>query len=167
MDTFNTGGHPHYDSLQNINDTTAISHWYPVQINFTSIAAVNNNANFTVRMMTAGSNNLTGSGNLRLDNIALMGDTDITTSVNETAAFSAGYSVYPNPVRNIVHLVSEKYTGSKVMTIYNLVGQEISVTENSDKQTSINTSALSSGIYLLEIKEEGTGNTYTVKIVKE
>jgi hypothetical protein len=47
------------------------------------------------------------------------------------------------------------------------VGQSVSVTENHELQTTINTSSLNSGVYFVEINEVATGNKYTVKLVKE
>ncbi|HTB31781.1 MAG TPA: T9SS type A sorting domain-containing protein [Bacteroidia bacterium] len=167
MDTFNTGGHPHPDTLQNVNDSTAVSKWYPVQISFANVLTANNNSKFMVRMTTAGSNNITTSGNLRMDNIALMGDTDITSSIYEAAINSAGYNVYPNPVQNVVNIISDTYNGNKIITLYNIVGETLSVTENDSKQTAVNISSLIPGIYFVEIKETVTGNRYSVKIVKE
>ena len=88
-------------------------------------------------------------------------------SIDNLSAESAGYNVYPNPVQNMVNITSDIYTGDKVITLYNVVGQSISVTENEEKQTSINMSDLTSGVYFVEIKEVSTGNKYTAKIVKE
>ena len=74
MDTFNTGGHSHPDSLQMINPITAASLWYPVQINFTNDSNVNNNPNFVIRWKFGGSNNRLTSGNDRYDNISFSGN---------------------------------------------------------------------------------------------
>ncbi len=77
MDTFNIGGKFMPDTLQAINPTTAASNWYPVQLNFTSDAGVNNNANFVLRWEYEGSGTATGtSGNDRFDNFAVFGDSN-------------------------------------------------------------------------------------------
>jgi len=167
MDTFNIGGVYRPDTLQAINPVTAASGWYPVQINFSSDANVNNNAQFVFKFMLAGPNSVLTSGNDRYDNFTVMGTSMSGTGVNNVTAQAAGYNLYPNPATDVANLISYNYTGAKVITIYNLVGQTMSVTESKDLQTSINTSSLTTGVYFVEIKEVNTGNKYTVKIVKE
>lgn len=81
--------------------------------------------------------------------------------------FEAGYDMYPNPAHSNVNITSTNYTGDKIITIYNVVGQTVSVTENHSLETSINTSSLNAGIYFVEIREVSTGNRYTEKLVKE
>jgi len=166
MDTFNIGGARLPDTLQLQNPVTSASGWYPVQMSFTSDASVNNNANFVLKMLVAGPNSYQQtSGNARFDNFAFWG-TSTSAGVNSVASQDAGYNVYPNPAGNFVNIVSH-YTGDKVITVYNVVGQAVSVTENKDLQTTINTSSLNTGTYFVEIKEVSTGNKYTVKVVKE
>ncbi len=166
MDTFNISGVRLPDTLQLQNPTTSTSAWYPVQMNFTSDASVNNNANFVIKMRLAGVNTEEqSSGNARFDNFAVLGT--VSTGVDDIAAQAAGYNVYPNPAGDFVNIVSDNYTGDKVITVYNIVGQTISVTENHDLKTTINTSSFNTGAYFVEIKEVSTGNKYTVKLVKE
>lgn len=166
MDTFNIGGVYRPDTLQLQNPVTSASNWYPVVIDFSSDAGVNSNALFAVRMMLAGPNThqQTG-GNARFDNFAVWG-TAISQGVNEISAQEAGYNVYPNPAGDFANVIS-RYAGDKVITLYNVVGQVVSVSENKDLTTTINTSSLNTGIYFVEIKEVSTGNKYTVKLVKE
>jgi hypothetical protein len=165
MDTFNTGGRMHPDTLQNVDSITIVSGWRPVSINFTSDPSVNNAAGFIVRLTSAGNNDTLHSGNVRFDNFAVLGT--VASGINNLSAGSAGYNIYPNPVQKMVNITSDNYTGNKIITLYNIVGQVISSTENANKQTAINTSSLTSGVYFVEIKELATGNKYTVKIVKE
>jgi hypothetical protein len=73
MDTFNTGGNNHPDSLQMINPTTAAGLWYPVQINFSSDNNVNNNPNFILRWEYEGTGSNGTSGNDRYDNFSVSG----------------------------------------------------------------------------------------------
>ena len=125
----------------------------------------NNCAGLMLRITSTGANDTMHSGNLRLDNVAVLGT--VSVGIDNLPAQVAGYNVYPNPVQNMVTIASDIYTGDKVITLYNVVGQAISVTENKEKQTAINTSNLTSGVYFVEIKEIATGNKYTSKIVKE
>jgi Secretion system C-terminal sorting domain len=167
MDTFNIGGVYRPDTMSAINPTTSGSNWYPVHIDFSSDANVNNNSNFVLRLMLAGPNSVLTSGNDRYDNFAVKGTSNTGAGVGAIAAQSAGYNVYPNPTNSVVNVISSQYSGNKLITIYNVVGQVVSVTENKDLQTSINTSSLNAGVYFVEIKEVSTGNKYTVKLVKE
>jgi hypothetical protein len=75
MDTFNTGGHSHPDSLQMINPTTAGSNWYAVHINFSQDGRINNNPNFILRWEYEGTSSNGTSGNDRYDNISVIGNT--------------------------------------------------------------------------------------------
>jgi|SRR6185312_11444060 len=167
MDTFNIGGVYRPDTMSAINPVTAASAWYPVHIDFSSDLNVNNNANFVVSIRLAGPNSVLASGNDRYDNFAVHGTSTSAAGVSEIAAQSAGYNVYPNPTTNEVNIVSTQYAGTKVITLYNVVGQVVSVTETKDLQTTINTSALNAGVYFVEISELSTGNKYTTKLVKE
>jgi hypothetical protein len=165
MDTFNQSGVNTPDSLLVLNSFTTGSAWYPVQINFSSDPAVNNNGTFVLRFRIAGTNSSSNKKNVRYDNFAIWG-TSTTAGVNDLSVQAAGYNVYPNPVGTSVNITS-RYTGAKVITLYNVVGQAVSVTESQDLQTSINTTSLNAGVYFVEIKEVSTGNKYTVKVVKE
>jgi hypothetical protein len=167
MDTFNIGGVYRPDTLQLQNPVTSGSLWYPVQINFTSDASINNNANFVIKMLMAGPNShQQTSGNARFDNFAFWGTSTTGAGVNEISQVG-GYNVYPNPANDMVNVVSTKYTGNKVITIYDIAGQVVSTTETKDLTTNINTTSLGSGLYFVEIKEVSTGNKYTVKVIKD
>jgi hypothetical protein len=166
MDTFNIGGVYRPDTLQVLNPVTVASDWYPVQLNFSSDTSVNDNPFFEVRFMLAGPNSVQGSGNVRFDNFAVLSDTG-TTGINELSPLAAGYNIYPNPAQSVVNINSKIYTGNKIITLYNVVGQTVSVTENKDMLTVINTSALNAGVYFIEIKEVSTGNKYIDKIIIE
>jgi Secretion system C-terminal sorting domain len=173
MDTFNTEGRMHPDTLQNVDSVTVGGvDFVPVSINFTSDANVSNCSGFILRMTSAAGlgetilNDTMHGGNLRLDNVAIMGDSTIT-GINELPAQDAGYHIYPNPVNDFVNVISDHFTGDKIITMYDAVGQTVSVMENSKTQTIINTTGISAGVYLIEIKEVSTGNKYTMKIVKE
>ncbi|HTA28479.1 MAG TPA: hypothetical protein VK809_11860, partial [Bacteroidia bacterium] len=99
MDTFNTGGHAHPDSLQMINPTTASSNWYPVHINFSSDASINNNPNFILRWEYEGTSSNGTSGNDRYDNISVLGNASNevcngSSNVNATVGVKNGTAPY-------------------------------------------------------------------------
>jgi len=75
MDTFTIGGgirHP--DTLLANNVITAARVWMPVNIDFSSAGAANNNAGFIIRFFSAGSNASLTTGSDRYDNISIRGD---------------------------------------------------------------------------------------------
>jgi hypothetical protein len=164
MDTFNIGGIRYPDTLQADNPVTSGSGWYPVQINFASDPSVDNNANFILRFRLAGPSCLQGSGNDRYDNFAIWASS--TAGIDELSAQAQAYSLFPNPSNNVITL-DGRYKGNKLITIYNVVGQEISSTAKEGIQTQLDISGLTSGVYFINIKEADTGNTYTIKFVKE
>lgn len=166
MDTFNVSGAITPDTLVMTNATETAG-WYPVKINLTSDANVNNNANFIFRIRIGGSNSTASSHNDRYDDFTVLGNSIAGAGIDEMSALEAGYDMYPNPAHSNVNITSTNYTGDKIITIYNVVGQTVSVTENHSLETSINTSSLNAGIYFVEIREVSTGNRYTEKLVKE
>lgn len=167
MDTFNISGTKRPDTLQLQNPTTAASNWYPCQINFSSDDSVNNNPNFIVRIRMAGVNSdHQTSGNSRWDNMAFLG-TSTGTGVDEVNQ-NGGYTIFPNPAPSsgVVNIVSH-YTGDKIVTLYDALGQVVCTTKNHDIETVLHTNSLMAGLYVVEINEIATGNKYTQKVVVE
>jgi hypothetical protein len=163
MDTFNIGGNFKPDTLQMTNPTTVSSNWYPVQINFSSDASVNNNAGFILRWMMIGANTILTSGNDRYDNFAVWATGP--SGIDELTAEDAGYTLYPNPAKDNITLYGT-HQGQKEVSIYNVVGQEMTKTIVASNQSLLNVSELSAGVYFMTVKEIETGSIYTLKFVK-
>jgi hypothetical protein len=87
-----------------------------------------------------------------------------TEGINELSN-TGSYSIYPNPAENMVTITGTDES-MKQVTIYNMVGQSVLSTETTNKQFTVNTSGLSSGVYFVNIKEE-SGRSYTMKLVRE
>jgi hypothetical protein len=164
MDTFNVSGVVMPDTLLATNSVTTGKLWYPVQINFSSDASVNNNPGFIIRFATAGSNAAGSSGNDRYDNLAILGDT-APNGINEINPQHL-YSIYPNPASDYV-TVNGLNSGAKKVVIYNVLGQEVNVEEKAGKEFTLNTNGLISGVYFLNITEELTGNSSVMKLIKK
>ena len=103
------------------------------------------------------------NGNARIVNTTVdLGayEYDAALSTNEFKTFS-DFTVYPNPSNSIVHVTSVE---AKIETIQiiSLDGREI----QSVSDSKIDISALSNGIYLLQVKTT-EGKTGTKKIVKK
>jgi hypothetical protein len=164
MDTFNISGVYYPDTLLMSNSVTDNSSaWYPVQINFTSDASINNNANFILRFRMTGVNTTGTSGNDRYDNIAVWASSP--AGIDEVTSQTGQYSIYPNPANSTV-VLNGSYTGNKLVTVYSELGQKVDELQMTGKQTSFNISDLAAGMYFASIFEAATGKNYTVKFVK-
>lgn len=82
-------------------------------------------------------------------------------AVNDVAKNNAEVKVYPNPVKDILNINTDKNINS--IEIFSLTGQLIKTIDNNTKQ--INVSDLKKGIYLLRVKSEGKDQSF--KIVKD
>ena len=90
-------------------------------------------------------------GNLSVSNAILTGD--IQDTVLETVTFQTKnqISLYPNPVRNELHILNAN-SSLKFITIYNALGQLV-LSSNNDKF--IDVSNLLSGLYLVRLHTQG------------
>ena len=83
--------------------------------------------------------------------------------LNNTSFTSSSYLVYPNPVDDFVTVSSKEVI--KSIRIFNVLGQEILLVSPNEKESKINTSKFSKGVYFIRINSVN-GNK-TVKINKE
>jgi len=90
---------------------------------------------------------------------------DIIFATLSVEAFEEGeISIFPNPVKTIINLetnLNEKLT----LKLFDVSGKVILNTSSDKKNTSIDVSELSSGIYFLKVNTEQKSGTY--KIIKE
>ncbi len=76
-------------------------------------------------------------------------------------------SLFPNPTKNELFLTSNNTAGSLKLKIFNIEGKLLSNQNIAvEKETSIDVSQLSSGIYFLNIEDEN-GNTTIKKFIKQ
>ncbi|MFY8181883.1 MAG: T9SS type A sorting domain-containing protein [Flavobacterium sp.] len=106
-----------------------------------------------------------GSGNIEYDNIRVADNwayvTTSTLGVNKNAI--AGLSVFPNPVKNGVFYINTDANAERTVTVFDVLGKQVLNTTTSE--SAINVSNLTSGVYMVQISEEG--NTATKKLVIE
>ena len=77
---------------------------------------------------------------------------------------TANFSIYPNPVKDILHVVRSK-DDNAIIEIYNSTGTLVQSFEIESKDVEINVSAFNSGIYLIRlISEHGS---FVLRVVKE
>ena len=95
--------------------------------------------------------NVCGYGNSTyIDNIVITG----TLSTNRVD-FDDNFTLFPNPVEDRFTIRSKKVDLKKVV-IYNMLGREVSILKIDDNQqiVNVNTSGLSSGVYLVRLESE-------------
>ena len=153
IDTFNTGGVFHPDTLVMINSVTLAKAWYPVHLDFTSDPNVNNNPLFVLRWMIAGPNTTKygASGNDRYDNINVWG-TPVATGIESIANMNT-CNLYPNPVNTMLNVQLSANTTAANISIYNELGQLVKQQELKGTLTGISTGDLPTGIYLCRITD--------------
>jgi len=87
--------------------------------------------------------------------------TNVVSSIPEFEEENNSIKLYPNPVKNELRI---EYDGKTSFEIVNLMGQVI-MNGNLNKSTIVQTSTLSSGVYLIKVR---TGNSFEYKkIIKE
>lgn len=62
-----------------------------------------------------------------------------------------GFSVYPNPTTGDRIYITTKYNNDKEITIYDVLGKKVLQTVLSSKE--LNISSLTSGVYIIQVKE--------------
>jgi predicted outer membrane repeat protein len=85
---------------------------------------------------------------------------DVTVETVGLKHFEAGFTIYPNPVRNNIFIEGENIHS---VTIYSLTGAPVMIVEEGFSK-GINVASMESGMYILKIKtDKGTGVTTIVK----
>lgn len=101
-------------------------------------------------------------GNLTASNASLTGEVQGTTLSAATFTTQNTYTVYPNPVKEVLYFNS-KNTVTERISIMNTQGQRVlNKTENSNQ---VNVSSLTKGVYFLNLKSKEGNSVY--KFVKE
>ena len=78
--------------------------------------------------------------------------------------FSNYFSVYPNPVHDVLHITSKGTIEISSINIYNTLGQLVLVIPNAKDSKTVDVSSLASGNYFIKINsDKGTSNTKFIK----
>ena len=86
-------------------------------------------------------------------------------SIDESSLLSNIVKTYPNPVKDFVQIKTEGTYNIETVKILNMTGSELFIDNFKSNECKVNTSFLSSGVYLLYI-QTNSGST-TRKIIKE
>ena len=96
-----------------------------------------------------------GSGNISIDEIRLGGSwayvTSATLKINQNTI--SGLKMYPNPVSGGTLFIETAANTEKTITVYDVLGKLVLNTTTAD--SSVNVSALHTGVYIVNITEEG------------
>jgi hypothetical protein len=131
-----------------------------VDVDFSGITAVNDNANFKVKIAFEG-NTSGDTGNNRIDNVTLKG-TEINLSTPSQTV--TDYQVFPNPFKNNIQVISSEQISE--LSVYDMVGKNVWRKTNVNKNTeTVDLSSLNVGVYLLKIKTPN--GLITHKLVKQ
>jgi hypothetical protein len=84
-----------------------------------------------------------------------------TASVKKNAI--EGFTTYPNPITNNTFTLTSKSSSKKLVTIFNVLGKKVLSSSFSGVKSNVDVSAISSGIYILKVTEDG--KTATKKLV--
>lgn len=163
------------------NSGAIINGWPSALVTLTLPATVDNNANFSFRIVsifspvafvensvnfaansayekinTTATSTYGTTGTWRLDNITISG-----TSLSVGENVISGLNVYPNPVKNGIFYITTDANAERTVTVFDIVGKQVLNTTTSE--SAINVANLNSGVYMVQITEEG--KTATKKLV--
>ncbi|MFV5701788.1 T9SS type A sorting domain-containing protein [Flavobacterium sp. XS2P12] len=136
--------------------------------------AGNNNGYVAFKIKTVpalvNGNEITNSATIYFDynqplatNIAI---TSIQALQIQNYVFSDFFTIYPNPVKNILNIADKKQLEVSSITIYNTLGQLVQTFINADNNTTaIDVSQLKTGIYFIKINSDKESTTS--KFIKE
>lgn len=101
----------------------------------------------------------TETGTVEVDNLKIT-STFAETLANNSFSIS-GLNVYPNPVKNGIFYITTDANAERTVTVFDIVGKQVLNTTTSE--SAINVANLNSGVYMVQITEEG--KTATKKLV--
>ena len=140
--------------------------WFnPVISTFTSATTPNLTDTPTATITTLGGFMLrqsTGVPTMTVDELRIATTIPGLLTSNQVSSI-AGLSVYPNPVKNGIFYINTDANAQRTVTVFDVLGKQVLNTKTSD--SAVNVSSLHSGVYVVQITEEG--KTSTKKLVIE
>ena len=78
--------------------------------------------------------------------------------------FDRYFTVYPNPVKDILNITTKETINTQSMQVYNTLGQLVLVVANADKTATVDVSSLKTGNYFIQIKtDKGSSSSNFIK----
>ena len=103
------------------------------------------------------------TGNIEIDELRINDNWTAVTSnilaVNQNTI--AGFSISPNPVNNGIFYITTDANAERTVTVFDVLGKQVLHTTTSE--SAINVAGLNSGVYMVQVTEEG--KTATKKLV--
>ncbi len=134
-------------------------------ISLASAYGTQGNPRLVFRVRFEGNDN-THNGNNRWDNVTVEGDTLTVPAGINPITNEPVYSLYPNPANTTLE-VNGGAAGEKSVVVYNMVGQKVLTGNYDSDHFSLNTSALASGLYYINIQASSSGDITTMKFIKQ
>ena len=111
-----------------------------------------------------------GPWNVCLKSYSYCGDkiiclNNLYSGITSTSLSEFDVNIYPNPFNQTLSIIYNQTLKNEEVYIYDLLGKEVLKQKLTDVKTTINTSVLENGIYLLKVVSE-EGNVYVGKVVK-
>lgn len=133
--------------------------WQKLVFDFSSDVSTNHNL-IVLFLDITGAASLTASDDVFLiDNLVLGSYAALGLAKFDTATIK----MYPNPVKNI--LTIDANNSIQKVSVYNILGQEVLTVNPKNESTTLQTSALQKGTYI--VKTDIDGNISTNKLIKE
>lgn len=125
-----------------VNNTITVTEMYALHtLDFSDIPEANNNPNFRIRI-SFNENTAAANGNNRFDNITLTANSYSNLEANLLPVVV----VYPNPIENVVHVISEQ--AIHTITLMDVNGRVVLESQ----ENSLSVEALQAGMYFMLIQ---------------
>ncbi len=139
--------------------------YHRTTVTFTTDTTVNNNAKLVFKITFNG--NDTGSkGNNRFDNVSLEGDSIAVAGVALNTIPAPVVTLAPNPVANTLNITTS-INGTAVVTISDIAGKRIMEATATNQNFNLDVANLVSGLYLVNIRDNNTGQSTNLKFIKQ
>jgi hypothetical protein len=133
----------------NTQDVTDFEVWQVHTYDFSSIAGVNNNPKFKIRITWSDANASNNSGNNRYDNITIMGD-GTNASVAKINP-SNSITIYPNPGTGVANIHASKNQPIQYVSVIDVNGRVVL----ESKKNVIDMSSFHNGVYFIMTTIDG------------
>jgi hypothetical protein len=139
-----------------INNTPTLAGWNSIDIPLSSLTGLTSKSHITQIILTG---TPAGTSTLFVDNLYFYRAATLGTQNFETSKVS----LYPNPVKNTLNI--EANGSIERVTVYSILGQEVMSKSPNSNATTLQTSGLQKGTYI--VKSTIDGKTSTSKFIKE
>ncbi|MFZ4797228.1 MAG: T9SS type A sorting domain-containing protein [Bacteroidia bacterium] len=89
---------------------------------------------------------------------------DVPTNIEDKISDAIEFNIYPNPTKNVLNIETNTTNNCQVI-LYDLMGKNLLQTTIQNQTNSIDLPELQTGIYLVQIIDEKTGNKTTKKLI--